>query len=87
MLRDSDWQWPDWHFDSSNAVSKVELPESGGWLLKFRSGEGAYTHVFAPDLAKWTEAIAIAMATAKNAPIEVFLDLDSATSEKQPNPT
>lgn len=86
-LSDDNWLWPSFQFDTSSAVSKVEVPESGGWILKFRGGDGSYSHVFAPNLATWTAAIAQAIATAKNAPIEVASDFDVATHDKQTPPS
>lgn len=80
-----DWLWPDWHSDRSGSARRVEIPEAGGWMYQFRGGDAIYSHVFVPDMAKWT--IAIATAVNSDKPIAVILDFAHVTKTHQRVPT
>jgi hypothetical protein len=77
------WQWAPWSADRSNTVSRVWLPEAGGWLYRFRNPEGLYTSTFVPELSVWVAAFN----APPNAPVAVFSNLSAATTIKQPIPT
>lgn len=81
-----DWLFPDWQPDRTGAVNRTPLPESGGWMLKFRDGLGMFSHVFVPDVQVWADRIAASIAASKDAPVAVVANLDAATHRSQPVP-
>lgn len=79
-----DWFWPDWHQDRSGVARRVEIPEAGGWMYQFRSGDAAYNHVFVPNMTTWANAIAAALD--QNRPVSVALDIAHVTKTEQDVP-
>ena len=84
--REPEWEFPQWWHDRSNFVGKVDLPEAGGWIFKFRDSAGLFSHTYVPDLSRWATAIAYAISPPKNVPVSVMSDFDSATHRKQTVP-
>lgn len=55
----------------SGSVGHVEMPEAGGWMYMFRSGDTSYSHVFVPNMSVWADAIAAAMSP-KSEPVALL---------------
>lgn len=85
MAEGDNWRWPPWLQDVTNVMSRVAVPEAGGWMYQFRHNE-VYTHVFAPDMAVWAEAIAEAIARPKNTAVALVSIFEQARDIKQPVP-
>lgn len=81
------WQWQPWLRDTTGLVERVQLPEAGGWLYRFRNPDGLNTSTFVPNLSLWAAAIAAAIHAPVTTPVAVFSNLTAATTIKQPIPT
>jgi hypothetical protein len=81
------WQWQPWHPDTTRLVERVELPEAGGWLYRFRNPDGLNTSTFVPNLSLWAAAIAAAIHAPVTTPVSVFSNLAAAKTIKQSIPT
>lgn len=83
----AEWRWPPWSPDAYNLAARVEVPEAGGWVYKYRDGyDSTYSHVFVPNLQMWADRIAASIARPKNTPVSVSLDLEAVSHVKQPVP-
>lgn len=80
------WLLPDWNADLSESATRAEIPEAGGWLYRFRSGDGAYSTVFVPNLGIWADTIAASIAANGRDPVAVVLDLSRVSHAKQTRP-
>lgn len=79
------WRLPFWDGDRLGQVVRTEVPEAGGWIYRYRDGNGMFSHMFVPNLQTWIGAIAQAVSP-KPRIVAVASDFAAATHKKQPVP-
>ena len=56
----------------------IDVPEGGGYLIRFYDGNGLYSPVFVPNLQVWADTIAASLAVVLNADKPVAVDIDTS---------
>lgn len=79
------WRLPVWDSDHNGQAARTEIPAAGGWIYRYRDGNGMFSHVFVPSLQVWVDAIAQAM-SGKPRVVAVASNFAAATHKKQPVP-
>jgi hypothetical protein len=67
--------WPDSR-DTPDGV--IDIPEGGGWLVRFYDGNGMYTPVFVPNVQIWADTLAASVAAALDARRPVAVSVDTS---------
>lgn len=82
------WRYRGWDQDETNAARRSFDADTGGWFYQFRDPNGAFSHVWAPSLDIWANAIGqgVVNAQAARVPVEIALDVARVRHAKQPRP-
>ena len=82
------WPFRMWEPDQSNLPFQRYDTDTGGWFYRFYDRNGAYTHVWAPNIRVWAAAIGKGMVDAQRAalPVAIIPDTARIRREKQPVP-
>jgi hypothetical protein len=56
-----------WDHDRENRAQRAYDPESGGWFVMVRDGNGSFTATWKPDATIWANAIGQATVAARRA--------------------